>query len=61
MKRLSYSELCERWVGNMSGAVCDLLCGLICLITLSYYRPTWDMSIRIYFMNRRIERHKREN
>ena len=36
------------WTLNMINSFLDVVCGLISLLTLTYYRPWWDFSFRCY-------------
>lgn len=31
-----------------------VICGLIGIITFTYYRPWWDLEIRTYFTKKRL-------
>jgi len=46
----------ENWFGIMGAALLDILCGLICFCTLTYWRPMWDLTFRAYMSTRRIKR-----
>ncbi len=42
----------EHWIA----AWADMICGLIAVLTFSFYRPWWDFRIRGYFTKRDLKK-----
>ena len=43
------------WFGGWVSAWLDILCGACSVLTLTLYRPWWDMSFRAYWSKKLIK------
>lgn len=59
-KRTFMSELSWRWDVWVASWL-DILCGAISVLTLTFYRPIWDISFRCRTSKRRLRRSIQES
>lgn len=46
----------RRWFVNWVCGWADLVCGLICVVTFTLWRPWWDFKIRCWFDTNLLKR-----
>ena len=37
------------WIDHWISSWMDIICGLLSVVTLTMFRPSWDMNVRVFF------------